>query len=70
LIAIWLGKVEQVVVPARRNLPASFNPSVGIFFGDPDCPIAGLNGGRAFAALDQPFDVPLGFSNFLGELLF
>jgi hypothetical protein len=70
LVAILLGKVDEDVVPPRRNLPVSFYPSVGIFFEDPDCPFAGLNRGRAFAALDQPVDVPLGFSNFLAELLF
>jgi hypothetical protein len=59
LVAIVLGKVDWAVVPTRRNLPASCYPSVGIVFGDPDCPIAGLNGGRSFAALDQPIDVPL-----------
>jgi hypothetical protein len=70
LVAILLGRVDQAIVPTWRNLPASFYPGVGIFFEDPDCPFAGLNCGRPFAALNQPVDVPLGFSNFLGEQLF
>jgi hypothetical protein len=68
--AILLRKVDQAVVPARRSLPASFYPGAGIFFEYPDCPFAGLDRGRPFAALNQPVDVPLGFSNSLGKLLF
>ena len=70
VVAILLRKVDQAVVPARRSLPASFYPGAGIFFEYPDCPFAGLDRGRPFAALNQPVDVPLGFSNLLGELLF
>ena len=68
--AILLRKVDQAVVPARRSLPASFYPGAGIFLEYPDCPFAGLDRGRPFAALNQPVDVPLGFSNSLGKLLF
>jgi hypothetical protein len=70
LVAILLRKVDQAVVPAGRSLPASFYPGAGIFFEYPDCPFAGLDRGRPFTALNQPVDVPLGFSNFFWRTAF